>query len=62
MNAPAIDPQYTALLKKVPPKITRTEEENQYYTKVLYDGKREMNKQHIKRLSARFHVSPELFF
>ena len=25
-------------------------------------GKRELNKVHIKRLSKRFHVSPELFF
>ncbi len=25
-------------------------------------GKRELNKDHIKRLSERFHVSPELFF
>ena len=28
----------------------------------VLSGKREMNKDHIKRLSARFHVSPELFF
>jgi len=25
-------------------------------------GKRELNKEHIKRLSARFHVSPAVFF
>jgi HTH-type transcriptional regulator/antitoxin HigA len=25
-------------------------------------GKRELNKDHISRLSQRFHVSPELFF
>jgi HTH-type transcriptional regulator/antitoxin HigA len=25
-------------------------------------GKRELNKVHIRRLSERFHVSPELFF
>ncbi len=25
-------------------------------------GKRELTKEHIRRLSARFHVSPELFF
>ena len=25
-------------------------------------GKRELSKEHIKRLSGRFHVSPELFF
>jgi HTH-type transcriptional regulator/antitoxin HigA len=28
----------------------------------ILGGKRELNKDHIKRLSARFHVSPELFF
>jgi HTH-type transcriptional regulator/antitoxin HigA len=28
----------------------------------ILNGKRELNKDHIKRLSARFHVSPEVFF
>ncbi len=28
----------------------------------VLSGKRELNKDHIKRLSDRFHVSPELFF
>ena|SRR3984885_9981855 len=28
----------------------------------VLSGKRELNKKHIKRLSRRFHVSPELFF
>jgi len=28
----------------------------------ILSGKRELNKSHIKRLSERFHVSPELFF
>jgi HTH-type transcriptional regulator / antitoxin HigA len=28
----------------------------------VLSGKREMNKDHIERLSQRFHVSPELFF
>lgn len=28
----------------------------------VLSGKRELNKDHIKRLSERFHVSPELFF
>lgn len=28
----------------------------------VLSGKRELNKEHIARLSARFHVSPELFF
>jgi len=28
----------------------------------VLSGKREINQDHIKRLSRRFHVSPELFF
>ncbi len=28
----------------------------------VLSGKRELNKEHIKRLSERFHVSPALFF
>ena len=28
----------------------------------VLSGKRELNKEHIRRLSKRFHVSPELFF
>ena len=28
----------------------------------VLNGKRELNKEHIRRLSARFNVSPELFF
>ena len=28
----------------------------------VLSGKRELNKEHIKRLSERFHISPELFF
>jgi HTH-type transcriptional regulator/antitoxin HigA len=28
----------------------------------VLSGKRELNKEHIKRLSERFNVSPELFF
>jgi len=28
----------------------------------VLSGKREMNKEHIRRLSERFHVSPEIFF
>jgi len=28
----------------------------------VLSGKRELNKDHIKRLSARFHVLPEVFF
>lgn len=28
----------------------------------VMNGKRDLNKEHIRRLSERFHVSPELFF
>jgi len=28
----------------------------------VLSGKRELNKDYIKRLSERFHVSPEIFF
>lgn len=28
----------------------------------ILSGKRELSKEHIRRLSARFHLSPELFF
>ena len=28
----------------------------------VLSGKRELNKDHIKRISERFHGSPELFF
>ncbi|HEV2221405.1 MAG TPA: helix-turn-helix domain-containing protein [Candidatus Acidoferrales bacterium] len=133
MSTLTVSPEYSALLKKVPPKVIRTERENDMYTEILYDldrrsktltpaekeiaelltllikdfeekryqlprakplealrflieqhglkqkdlvdvfgtpsivsevlnGKRELNKDHIKRLSVRFHVSPELFF
>lgn len=133
MSTLTISPEYQALLRKVPPKVIRTEKENEAYTQVLYEldqrsktltpaeqqlaelltlliedfeekryrlprakplevlrflmqqhgllqkdladvfgtpsivsevlhGKRELNKEHIARLSARFHVSPELFF
>ncbi len=133
MSTLTVSPEYSALLRKVPPKVIRTERENEMYTEILYDldrrgktltaaekemaelltllikdfeenryrlprakpldalrflieqhglkqkdlvdvfgtpsivsevlsGKRELNKDHIKRLSMRFHVSPELFF
>lgn len=133
MSTLTVSPEYSALLKKVLPKVIRTERENDMYTEILYDldrrsrtltaaekemaelltllirdfeekryqlprakpldalrflieqhglkqkdlvdvfgapsivsevlnGKRELNKDHIKRLSMRFHVSPELFF
>ncbi len=133
MSALAVSPAYTALLVKIPPRIIRTEEENERYIDALYqleqhqqtwspeerdladlithliedfeekhyslpkasplaaveflmeqhglkqkdladifgtpsivsevlNGKRELNKEHIRRLSERFHVSPELFF
>jgi len=133
MSTLTVSPEYGALLRKVPPKVIRTEKENEAYTEVLYElnqrsskltaaekelaelltlliedfeekryrlprakplevlrflmeqhnllqkdladvfgtrsivsevlsGKRELNKEHIERLSARFHVSPEVFF
>jgi len=133
VSALTISPEYEALLRKVPPKVIRTEKENEAYTEILYEldkrsakltaaekelaelltllvedfeekhyklpkgkpldvvrflmeqhdlrqkdladvfgtpsivsevlnGKRELNKEQIARLSARFHVSPELFF
>ena len=125
--------EYSALLARIPPKVIRTEEENERYSQILRDldrrsktltiaekelaelltllikdfeekryslprakpldalrflmdqhdlrqkdlagvfgtpsivsevlsGKRDLNKDHIKRLSKRFHVSPEVFF
>lgn len=133
MSSLTISPEYNALLTKFPPRVIRTEKENEAYTEILRDldqrsrtltaaekelaelltllienfeekryqlphakpldtlrflmdqhglqqkdmvdvfgtpsivsevlnGKRELNKDHIKRLSERFHVSPELFF
>jgi len=127
------NPVYTALLAKFPPRIIRTDEQNESYIQALHDleehqdrwspeeaeladlfalliedyeekhyrlpkaspievieflmdqhglkqkdladvfgtpsivsevlnGKRELNKEHIRRLSERFHVSPEMFF
>jgi HTH-type transcriptional regulator / antitoxin HigA len=133
MSALAVNPAYSALLAKFPPRIIRSEEQNESYIKALYEleqqrdswgseekdladlftlliedfeekhytlpkasstgiieflmdqhdlkqkdltdvfrtpsivsevlsGKRELNKGQIRRLSERFHVSPELFF
>lgn len=133
MSTLTSSPEYEALLRKVAPKVIRTEKENEAYTEILYEldrrnskltaaekelaelltlliedfeekryrlprakplkvvrflmeqhgllqkdladvfgtpsivsevltGKRELNKDQIARLSARFHVSPELFF
>jgi len=133
MKALTASPEYIELLKKFPPRVIRTEKENEACTVLLYEldrrgkkltsaekelaelltlliedfedrryqlprakplevvqflidqhgllqkdladvfgspsivsevlsGKRELNKDHIKRLSRRFHVSPELFF
>jgi len=133
MTALSWNVDYVALLAKCPPRIIRTEEENERFTEFLYEmdmrphkrtraerelselltmlieefeekhyalpraapldalrflmeqhslkqkdlidvfgsasivsevlhGKREMNKEHIRRLSERFQVSPELFF
>lgn len=133
MSALAVNPAYTALLAKFPPRVIRTEEQNESYIEALYEmeqrhdrwteaeaeladlltlliedyeekhyqlprsspldvieflmdqhglkqkdlvdvfgtpsivsevmnGKRGLNKEQIRRLSERFHVSPELFF
>jgi HTH-type transcriptional regulator / antitoxin HigA len=133
MSSLTVSAEYTALLKKTPPKVIQTEEENETYIEILreLDGrsrslsaaekefaelltlliedfeerhyslptakpasvvrflleqnglrqkdlvgifgtpsivseilssKRELTKEQIKRLSARFHVSPEVFF
>jgi len=37
MNALAVIPDYSALLAKHPPKIIRTEAENEHYTSILYE-------------------------
>lgn len=132
MNAAIANPAYTGLLARVPPKVIRSEAENEYYVEALYvleqkrslsreekefsdlltlliedfearryqlpratplqalaflmeqhglrqkdlagifgarsvvsevmSGKRELTKEQIRRLSQRFHVSPEIFF
>ncbi|MGD0796774.1 MAG: transcriptional regulator [Acidobacteriaceae bacterium] len=133
MSELTVSPAYTALLARVPPRVIRSEEQNERYIAALYEldqrhaewseaeaeladlltlliedyeersyrlpkasplavlaflmeqhrlkqkdlvdvfgtpsivsevmsGKRELNKEQIRRLSARFHVSPELFF
>ena len=133
MTSLNVSPEYCAVLTKYPPKVIRSETENEMYTDILYgldrrskkltraekdladlltlliedfeerqyqlprteplgvlrflmdqhslkqkdlvdvfgtpsivseilSGKRELNKEHIRRLSERFHVSPELFF
>jgi HTH-type transcriptional regulator / antitoxin HigA len=132
MNAAIANPVYTSLLAKVPPKVIRTEAENEYYIEALYaleqkrslsreekefsdlltlmiedfeerryqfpratplqaltflveqhglrqkdltdvfgtrsvvsevmSGKRKLTLEQIRRLSRRFHVSPEIFF
>lgn len=133
MSALAVNPVYTALLAKVPPRVIRSNEQNEAYIEALYDmeqrkgrrskeeleladlltlliedyeakhydlprssplevieflmdqhglkqkdlvdvfgtpsivsevlrGKRDLNKEQIRRLSERFHVSPEVFF
>ena len=133
MSALAVSPVYTALLAKVPPRVIRSDEQNEAYIEALYEmehrkgkrskeereladlltlliedyeekhyqlpkasplevikflmdqhglkqkdlldvfgtpsivsevmrGKRELNKEHIRRLSERFNVSPEMFF
>ncbi|MGH9709080.1 MAG: helix-turn-helix domain-containing protein [Candidatus Acidiferrales bacterium] len=133
MSTSVASPEYTALLRKIAPKVIRTDQENEAFTEILYEldersksltpaerelaelltllienfeekhyalpcakplevlrflmeqhdlkqkdlvdifgtasivseilsGKRELNKDHIKGLSRRFRVSPEIFF
>jgi HTH-type transcriptional regulator/antitoxin HigA len=133
MSAVAINPVYTALLAKLPPRVIRSDEQNEAYIEALYEmeqrkgrrskeereladlltlliedyeakhyelpkaspleviaflmdqhglkqkdlvdvfgtpsivsevmrGKRDLNKEQIRRLSERFHVSPAVFF
>jgi len=133
MSAMTVSSAYTALLARVPPRVIRTEEQNEYFITALYElekrsarwnkaeaemadlltllienyeeknyrlpktsplqviaflmeqhglkqkdlvdvfgtksivsevlsGKRELNKEQIRRLSVRFSVSPEMFF
>jgi len=133
MSALAVSPAYTALLAKIPPRVIRSEEQNEGFVAALYEleqhhatwtpeeaemadllslliedfeekhyglpkssplevieflmdqhglrqkdlvdvfgtpsivsevlsGKRELNKEQIRRLSERFGVSPEMFF
>ena len=133
MNSLAVSPAYSALLVKFPPRVIRSEEQNEGYIQALYEleqnqnswtpeeaeladlltllienyeekhyqlpkssplemlqflmdqhglkqkdlidvfgtpsivsevlnSKRDLSKEHIRRLSARFKVSPELFF
>jgi len=133
MSTLTASPEYIELLKKFPPRVIRTEKENEACTELLYEldrrskkltsaekelaglltlliedfedrhyqiprakplevlqflmdqhgllqkdlagifgtpsivsevlsGKRDLNKDHIRRLARRFHVSPELFF
>lgn len=37
MSTLTVSREYSALLKKVPPKVSRTERENDMYTEILYD-------------------------
>jgi HTH-type transcriptional regulator / antitoxin HigA len=37
MSTLTVSPEYTALLAKIPPKVIRTEKENEAYTEILYD-------------------------
>ena len=133
MSALTVSPAYTALLAKFPPRVIRSDQQNEEYLATLYEleqrhdawseaereladlltlliedceeknyqmpkasplevmaflmeqhglkqkdladvfgtpsivsevlsGKRELGKEHIRRLSERFHVSPEVFF
>ena len=37
MSSVIVSPEYSELLTKYPPKVIRTEKENEMYTEILYD-------------------------
>ena len=39
MSALTVSPAYTALLARVPPRVIRTEEQNEYFIAALYEWK-----------------------
>lgn len=44
MSTMTVSPQYTALLRKISPKVIRTEKENEAFTKELYNLDRRSKK------------------
>jgi len=43
MNAFPINPQYAELLSRIPPKVIRSEEENEHYIQALYELEQRSN-------------------